>query len=107
MKNREKFINELVEIALNDDLLAVNKNTGIAVECCSIDCSDCLFRGNCNGATRNAWGESEWKEPVTVEAISNKFINFAQVISAQIANILVWLPVRWRVQLVLYWTTTM
>lgn len=32
MKNREKFAKELVETALSDAILAVNKNTGMIVK---------------------------------------------------------------------------
>lgn len=72
MKNREKFAKELVEVALNDDILAVNKNTGMVVTCSFTDCGDCLFKGDCNSAARNAWAESEWGT-ITAERLYKEF----------------------------------
>lgn len=76
MKNKEKFTNELVEIALSNVGLAVNRDTGIPIKCTFIGCDDCLFKGNCISVAKNAWGESEWKEPITAESLAQEFSKY-------------------------------
>ena len=43
MKNKEKFAKEIVEIAVNCDEIAVDKN-GNLTTCKKISCEDCAFK---------------------------------------------------------------
>lgn len=65
MKNKEKYIDELMEILFTKDLLAVNKETNRPVRCKSFKCSYCLFDNNCQGSeSRKNWLNAEYKEPI-------------------------------------------
>ena len=46
MKNKEKFKDEIVDIACNGGMLAVDIETNKPVDCNSVDCGTCLFHGN-------------------------------------------------------------
>ena len=43
MKNKEKYAKEIIEIACDCCILAVNKNTGKPEKCSALDCDKCLF----------------------------------------------------------------
>lgn len=64
MKNKEKFAKEIVEIAVNCDEIAVDKN-GNLTTCKKISCEDCAFKHpeiTCYEQTKK-WAESEYVEP--------------------------------------------
>lgn len=64
MKNKEKFAKEIVEIAVNCDEIAVDKN-GNLTTCKKISCEDCAFKHpeiTCYEQTKQ-WAESEYVEP--------------------------------------------
>lgn len=64
MKNKEKFAKEIVEIAINCDEIAVDKN-GNLTTCKKISCEDCAFKHTeitCYEQTKK-WAESEYVEP--------------------------------------------
>lgn len=62
MKNREKFAEQLIDIALQRDKIAVNFTSGNPCAC-RIKCSECLFGGrNCEVLLRE-WAEKEYEEP--------------------------------------------
>lgn len=67
MKNKEKYAKEIVEIACNRGLIAIEKRTGKLRPCIELPCSDCMFGKiwNCAEATRK-WAESEYIEPVKI-----------------------------------------
>lgn len=59
MKNKEKYRDEIFEIAVSGDRVAVRN--GKPVKCSTVSCGDCDlcgFDGNCKKATNN-WMESE------------------------------------------------
>lgn len=66
MKNKEKFAKEIVELAIEDDSLAVDIKNKKVVPCTEIRCTECAFdktkTGNCYIARRE-WAESEYVEP--------------------------------------------
>lgn len=63
MKNREKFAEQLIDIALQRDKIAVNFTSGNPCACREIKCSECLFSGrNCEVLLRE-WAEKEYEEP--------------------------------------------
>lgn len=65
MTNREKYAEQILDIACSGNLIAVNKETGKPVGCNIINCHECKF--NCGYITCNAprehWCKSECVEP--------------------------------------------
>lgn len=66
MTNREKFAEQILDIACNNHTIAVNKATLEPTECRELSCKDCLFNfrdgGSC-GDARKKWANSEYVEP--------------------------------------------
>lgn len=64
MLNKEKFKDEICEIACNGGSLALNKNTNKLCDCGNVLCKDCKFTssGKCSDMCRD-WCNSEYKEP--------------------------------------------
>ena len=62
MKNKEKYANEILDIACRDSRLAFDKTTNKVVPCNSLCCSNCLFGHNCDEEIKE-WFESEYVEP--------------------------------------------
>lgn len=66
MTNREKFAEQILDIACGSDLIAVNKVTLEPIRCRGTACEECLF--NFNGDEfctdrRIKWANSEYVEP--------------------------------------------
>lgn len=65
MKNREKFAEQLIDIALQRNKIAVNLTSGEPVACRKIKCSECLFgesNKDCEVLPKE-WAEKEYEEP--------------------------------------------
>ena len=65
MTNREKFAEQILDIACNGGSIAVNKVTSEPMRCQGTACKNCLFsfgNGDCRGA-RKKWANSEYVEP--------------------------------------------
>lgn len=68
MTNKEKFMDKMLEAAINRTFFAVDSNGNLAV-CSSIRCQDCKFYNETNGNTINCvgdfkkWLDAEYKEP--------------------------------------------
>lgn len=65
MTNREKFAEQILDIACNNDTIAVDKATLEPIACDELACKDCLFNfgnGDCRSA-RKKWANSEYVEP--------------------------------------------
>lgn len=66
MTNREKFAEQILDIACSSSKIAVNKATLQPTTCHELACKDCLFNfrddGSCRGA-RKKWANSEYVEP--------------------------------------------
>lgn len=73
MKNKEKFRDEIFEIACTGDSVAMNKRTGKLVPCGHTSCNDCAFNyddeEDCKGACYR-WVNEEYKNPATVKQYS-------------------------------------
>ena len=65
MTNREKFAEQILDIACNSEKIAVDKKTMKPVSCNNIRCEDCYFEGKVSGCDDacKEWCESEYKEP--------------------------------------------
>lgn len=65
MTNREKFAEQILDIACGGSKIAVDKATLEPTSCYKLACGDCLFSfsdANCTGA-REKWANSEYVEP--------------------------------------------
>lgn len=65
MKNREKFAEQIIDIALQRNEIAVNLTSGYPCACEKLRCSECLFGGkgkDCKVLLRE-WAEKEYEEP--------------------------------------------
>ena len=66
MTNREKFAEQILDIACNNDTIAVDKATLEPIACGKSECKDCLFSvsdvTSC-GDKRIKWANSEYVEP--------------------------------------------
>lgn len=66
MTNREKFAEQILNIACNGNWMAVNKATLEPITCQELPCEDCLFYILGKGCDRNEmkkWANSEYVEP--------------------------------------------
>lgn len=65
MKNREKFAEQIIDIALQRKGIAVNLTSGEPCACTEIRCSECLFNGKSKGCRvlLREWAEKEYEEP--------------------------------------------
>lgn len=66
MTNREKYAEEILDIACNYGNVAVSRNTNKLVPCNRLNCCDCLWVDNddddCDEA-RKQWSEQEYTKP--------------------------------------------
>lgn len=65
MTNREKFAEQILDIACGGSKIAVDKATLELAPCYKLACKDCLFsfgNGDCRDA-RKKWANSEYVEP--------------------------------------------
>ena len=65
MKNREKFAEQIIDIALKRCGIAVNLTSGELCACENIRCSECLFceRNKDCEVLLKEWAEKEYEEP--------------------------------------------
>lgn len=73
MTNREKFAEQILDIACGGSKIAVDKATLELTSCYKLACGDCLFRfgnGDCRGA-RKKWANSEYVRIGGADDISN------------------------------------
>ena len=64
MLNKEKYAKEIVELAVNNEIIALKDNKPIS--CPEIKCNDC-GRNSKSGCSRHIlteWANSEYKEPI-------------------------------------------
>ena len=62
MLNKEKYRDEILDIAEEGEAVAVDVKKNKLVSCYNIDCEDCLFDGSCC-QKRKEWLNSEYVEP--------------------------------------------
>lgn len=66
MTNREKFKEEILDMACDGMTFAVQKDTNKPVACRDLDCSKCIFEDDCN-INRFEWCNAEYIEPCEFE----------------------------------------
>lgn len=62
MKNREKFAEEIVDIACDGEKIAIKKDTGKLCACTSICCDECGFDTDGCRESRKKWANAEYVE---------------------------------------------
>ena len=63
MKNKEKYVKEIVDLALSCKGIAVNKETNEPCACDDTDCDICVAKGgNCKELIKK-WAKKEYEEP--------------------------------------------
>ena len=77
MKNKEKYTKEIVELACNDESIAVNKHSGMVFPCNNIPCSNCLFDNDyyCE-EKRKKWAESEYIGKPVISKRDREFLEY-------------------------------
>lgn len=67
MLNKEKYVKEIAEIALNDEIIALKYNKPI--NCRKIKCNDCErnINSGCSMKKLTEWANSEYKKPILDE----------------------------------------
>lgn len=62
MKNREKFVKEILDIACSGSRIAMAIGENKLRPCNGLSCDDCVFHNVCRDRIRE-WCESEYEEP--------------------------------------------
>lgn len=79
MKNKERYIKEIIEIVCKDGIFGVDKHTGRPVLCRDLRCGKCLLDemngSNCNDS-RHEWSESEYVELPVISKRDRAFLDY-------------------------------
>lgn len=64
MKNKEKYVDEIMQLVIDNKTLCVSKDTNELIDCDLCDCSECLFDSpcGCSRKGRREWLEAEYAE---------------------------------------------
>lgn len=79
MKNKEKFVKEIVEIACDGSCVGVNKATGKPTKSADISCEECLRhdeRNICGKKLLRQWAESEYIEKPVISQGDRAFLEY-------------------------------
>ena len=75
MKNREKFVKEILDIACKGNHFGVTK-AGEIISCPQTDCAKCLFNDDIDcDISLEQWSESEYVEKNTITSREKKFLD--------------------------------
>lgn len=78
MKNREKYAEELLNVACAGKRVAIDKQTMQIRGCEGLSCGNCLFScGDCDTKLAE-WAESEYVEPVKISKRDRTFLNYIE-----------------------------
>ena len=79
MKNKEKFMKEIVALACNESSIAVEKSTGKPIDCGIIKCDSCKFYScenyTCCGGLKE-WADSEYVERPVISKADRTFLDY-------------------------------
>lgn len=79
MKNKEKYMKEIVEIVCKDGIFGVDKRTGRPVLCRDLCCGKCLLdemNGRSCNDSRREWAESEYIEKPVISKRDKAFLEY-------------------------------
>lgn len=78
MKNREKYAEELLNVACEGKRIAIDKQTMQIRGCEGLSCGNCLFScGDCDTKLAE-WAESEYVEPVKISKRDRTFLDYIE-----------------------------
>lgn len=78
MKNREKYAEELLNVACAGKRVAIDKQTMQIRGCEGLSCGNCLFScGDCDTKLAE-WAESEYVEPVKISKRDRTFLVYIE-----------------------------
>lgn len=78
MKNREKYAEELINVACAGKRIAIDKQTMQIRGCEGLSCGNCLFScGDCDTKLAE-WAESEYVEPVKISKRDRTFLDYIE-----------------------------
>lgn len=78
MKNREKYAEELLNVACAGKRVAIDKQTMQIRGCEGVSCGNCLFScGDCDTKLAE-WAESEYVEPVKISKRDRTFLDYIE-----------------------------
>lgn len=78
MKNKEKYVKEIVELACDGNRIAIVRQTGEIISCYGLPCRECLFqsdRGQCKEKARE-WAEAEYIEKPVISKRDRVFLEY-------------------------------
>ncbi len=77
MKNKEKWVKQLAEIALaTAPAIAVDVRSGEPRECRKTACRACEFCATCNRSVLLKWAEEEYEESAKISRSDRAFLHF-------------------------------
>ena len=77
MKNREKYAEELLNVACASEKIAIDKRTMQIRSCAWFECVHCLLNeGDDCGAKLAEWAESEYIEPAKISKKDRAFLDY-------------------------------
>lgn len=76
MKNKEKFTKEILDIVCKGETFAIEKSTGLLVNCTTLPCHECLFdsASSCRNGIKE-WAESEYVELPVISKNDRRFLD--------------------------------
>lgn len=76
MKNKEKYSKEIIDIVCKGEPFAIEKSTGLPVNCTTRICSECLFdsASSCKDSIKE-WAESEYVELPVISKNDRRFLD--------------------------------
>ena len=79
MKNREKYAEEILNVACTGKKIAIYKRTMQIRSCEGLSCGHCLFSGcgDCDMKLAE-WAESEYVEPVKISKRDRTFLDYIE-----------------------------
>lgn len=78
MKNKEKHLKEIVELACDGNRIAVDRQTGELRSCYETPCIECLFHSNTERCKEKAreWAESEYIKKQVISKKDRAFLEY-------------------------------
>lgn len=73
MKNKEKYLDEIMQLVIDNKTLCVSKDTNELIDCDTCDCDECLFDSpmGCSHKGRKEWLDAEYVEETKKQKVTN------------------------------------
>lgn len=76
MTNREKFAEEILDIACSRDRIAVSSETREPTRCSEFHCGDCMFYKACTEEAVKDWANAEYIEQPKISKKDRDFLEY-------------------------------